>query len=294
MSQKRSAWLLNLDAEIELANRDAHTPSARALARMNELKRVLAPLFGPGDVILGGEEAPLEGEWLGRAWCPTPRARRRLLEAGATPVPAPDFAVLRRVNHRRFAAELGPMLPGARFVTTMDDLESTIRGATPTGHWLLKRPFGFAGRGRRRVAQGELERAAVDFVRASLRTGDGLQVEPWVRVVSDYALHGFIAQNGDVTFGEPTRQICDETGAWKETSVARDLSREEETLLGRAATRAADALKDAGYFGPFGIDAYRWHDGQTVRFQPLSEINARYSMGWAVGMGDRRVDLDVA
>ncbi len=48
----------------------------------------------------------------------------------------------------------------------------------------------------------------------------------------------------------------------------------------------ADALSRAGYFGPFGVDAYRYRDReQQLRLQPRSEINARYTMGFAVGWG---------
>jgi hypothetical protein len=38
------------------------------------------------------------------------------------------------------------------------------------------------------------------------------------------------------------------------------------------------------YFGPFGVDAYtyRARDGR-LGLQPRSEINARYSMGFAAG-----------
>ena len=48
----------------------------------------------------------------------------------------------------------------------------------------------------------------------------------------------------------------------------------------------AGALLPAGYFGPFGVDAYtyRGRAGASV-FQPRSEINARYSMGFAAGWG---------
>ena len=47
-----------------------------------------------------------------------------------------------------------------------------------------------------------------------------------------------------------------------------------------------EALAGAGYFGPFGIDAYRYRDrAGALRLQPRSEINARYSMGFAVGLG---------
>ena len=42
----------------------------------------------------------------------------------------------------------------------------------------------------------------------------------------------------------------------------------------------AEALRQAGYLGPFGIDAWHWRrpDG-TVVFHPLGEINARMTFG---------------
>ena len=297
---RRNAWVLNLDAEHELETPDAHTPSARTMRRMPELVRALAPLLGPDDVVLGENDARIEdaaspsapsGPWLGRAWCPTPRALQRLMKAGVTPIAAPDFAVLRRVNHRRFNAELGQTLPAARFVMSARELMAVIMSETPTGHWLLKRPFGFAGRGRRRVARGRLDPSVGTWVEASFRHGDGLQVEPWVDRIADYGLHGFLSPSGAITQGEPTRQTCDESGAWQGTTTATDLEPNEEAFLRGAARATAEALLDAGYFGPFGIDAYRWRDGATIHFNARSEINARYAMGWAVGMRNCRVDL---
>jgi hypothetical protein len=308
MPRRPSAWVLNLDAEYELASPDAHTSSAGTLRRLPDLERALAPLFGPDDVVVGedgelhgargrsiggaGVHGAAKGAWIGRAWCPTPRALQRLIEAGAAPTPAPELAVLRRVNHRRFNAELGQTLPGARFVTRLEDLHAVIAGDSASGHWLLKRPFGFAGRGRRRVARGRLDASVATWVDASFRSGDGLQVEPWVDRIADYGLHGFLSQNGSITFGEPTRQTCDETGAWRGTALASDLESKEHASLGAEARAAAEALLAAGYFGPFGIDAYRWRDDATIHFNPRSEINARYAMGWAIGMQRCRVDLD--
>jgi hypothetical protein len=290
MPRGPSAWVLNLDAEHELRTSDAHTPSARTMQRMPDWLHALAPLLGPGDVVLGEDDTLTEPRW-GRAWCPTAWALRRLVKAGATPVVAPDMTVLRRVNHRRFNAELGQTLPGARFVTTIEELAAVIAGESPSGQWLLKRPFGFAGRGRRRVAHGLLDPSAATWVDASLRAGDGLQVEPWVERTADYALHGFLSQSGVLTVGEATRQTCDDAGAWQGTALAADLEpREAESLLA-ATRRAAEALRGAGYFGPFGVDAYRWRAGVTIQFNSRGEINARYSMGWATGMQRCRVDL---
>jgi hypothetical protein len=299
MARGRSAWVLNLDAEHELERPHAHTPSAKTLQRLPGMRRVLAPLLCEGDVVLGDGDVLADtgagadaGPYLGRAWCPTPRALQRLQLAGAIPMPAPHFSVLRRVNHRRFTAELGQTLPGARFVANLETLCAVIAGESPTGQWLIKRPFGFAGRGRRRVAQGGLDPSATSWVDASLRTGEGLQIEPWVERIADYAWHGFLSSNGAVTLGEPTRQICDDNGAWQSTALATDLASDEGAQLHASARLAADALVDAGYFGPFGVDAYRWRDGTAVHFNARCEINARYSMGWPTGMQRCRVDLE--
>jgi hypothetical protein len=315
------AWVLNFDAEDELAAASpaasAYTPPRAALARFEALAAEVAALLGPNDHLLvpraPGRDTrpPLDPSrrraLLGRAWCPTPRALRAFLEAGVEVPKAPPLDVLRHVNHRRFAAELGQTLPGARFVDTMDELIEAIAAPSPTGHWLLKRPFGFTGRGRRKVRSGSLEEAARPFALASLaprrhgRASDlragGLQVEPWVDRAGDAAIHGFISASGEITLGEPTVQRLSPSGAWVGSARAApfDLSDGELRDLEEAAGETARALYAAGYFGPFGIDAFRYRDAQgAVHFNPRCEINARYSMGWATGMGDRRPDLDEA
>jgi hypothetical protein len=66
-----------------------------------------------------------------------------------------------------------------------------------------------------------------------------------------------------------------------------ELHEDELAALNETFERAAEALRGAGYFGPFGIDAFRYLDAQNVeRFHPLGEINARYSMGWLIGMAE--------
>jgi len=288
-----SAWVFNLDAELELAT-GARTPDAKVLARIPELTASLRPLLAPGDVVVDRAGAALApGLYVGRAWCPTPSAIERLRDAGASPVPSPDVAVLRRVNHRRFAADLGQMLEGARYVDRLEDLCAAIEGESATGHWLLKRPFGFAGRGRRRVARGSLDPSARPWVLASLAKGEGLQVEPWALRLGDFALHGHVARGGAVVLGEPSRNVCDASGAWVESTRDADLEASERRALVASAELAGAALAAAGYFGPFGVDAFRYRAARGTAFNPRSEINARYSMGWAVGMGNVRPDLDL-
>ncbi len=120
----------------------------------------------------------------------------------------------------------------------------------------------------------------------------GLLVEPLVERELDCALHGFLTPDGALVLGQPTVQQVDASGMWVATHVAPGdvlTERERETLEHHARDTAA-ALHQAGYFGPFGLDAFRWRDPEGAsQFQPRCELNARYSMGWAVGMGD--VDL---
>src|SRR5262249_23462272 len=141
-----------------------------------------------------------------RAWCPTPWALARMRDAEAIAPPAPPLDVLRAANDRAFAASLGQPLPGAVYVASRDDAERAL--AAGHGTWLLKRAFGFAGRGRRKVFAGALTNDDRAWIDASLRAG-GVQVEPFVARVDDFAIHGLLDASGQCRFGRLTRQRCD-------------------------------------------------------------------------------------
>lgn len=281
------AWLLNLDAEEELERPGAHTPSARVRERIDALRVHLAPLVRDGVVVVEGTQ--VDG-LRGRAWCPTPNALARLGRAGALLPRAPSLDVLRRVNHRRFSFELGGNLPGARFVTTVAEVREAVAERGVSGAWLLKLPFGFAGRGRVTLPSGPFAEADEARVVRALGSGGGAQLEPRVTRGEDLAMHGFLPESGALVPGSLTSQRIDARGAWQET--LRAPGRALEVHLREELERVADALRAAAYFGPFGIDAFTWiADDGVIRLQARSEINARYSMGWAIGMGDARPDL---
>ncbi len=287
-------WVFNLDAEDELARGGPHTPTRATRARVEGLLPGLRPLMQPEDeVVWPGEGRGLRGGW-GRAWCPTRWSGEQLARAGLRVPPAPSSKVLRQVNHRHFAHALGQALPGARFVHTQSQLlevlldSKLLAGVSIERNWLMKRPLGYAGRGRRKIASSLLRPSDRTWIEAALRSGDGLQVEPLVARELDCGLHGWLGPEGGLSLGEPTVQTIDASGRWLSTrrSSPPDLDFEERAQLEDAARTTAQALSRAGYFGPFGLDAFRWRapDG-TQHFQPRCELNARYSMGWATGMG---------
>jgi hypothetical protein len=287
------AWVLNLDADVELAAiaasgvRAAYAPSRHLREAMRAfVPRLAASLVDPVHDLLIDEDSPagIARGRVGRAFCPTPRALRLMRRCGAEPAPHPACDVVLRVNARAFASSLGTTLPGAAFVA--HEPEARARLATPpppelSDSWRIKRNFGMAGRGQRVVVPTRLTEGDMAFGRAGLVEG-GVQIEPDVAIVGELAIHGVLAPGGVVTLGPVVEQRCDARGKW--VSSARMPPDRAPAQLPREAERVAAALTAAGYFGPFGVDAYTYRSrrGGAVELQPRSEINARFTMGFTV------------
>jgi hypothetical protein len=282
-------WVFNLDAELELAREGAGYQSPESVRRaLGPLLPAAERLLAPGDISLdrleaAGERAPLVPApgWLGAAWCPTPSALRRLARAGAELPPSPASSVLRRVNHRRFYLELGGGAPGARYVNDEAELESALRERRI---WLFKRPFGFAGRGQRRIP---LEPSEDDrrWLADGLRLG-GMLAEPWLELALELGIHGLLDEKGNLALGGVCIQETNRYRAWVNTRRATpgEIAPADVARLRERATAVADGLTRAGYFGPFGIDAYFFRDASdSLVLNPLGELNARYSMGYPLG-----------
>ena len=295
------AWVLNLDAEHELEAGRGYAPT-RELARIVALqgRRLQGDLVRPGDVVVSAERLAREPRAAaglpGFAWCPTPQALALLEQAGARPAAAPPAAVLRAVNARPFAAALRAELGApaeesfAKHVaaTLAEVLELVARPAEQG--WLVRRTFGAAGRGRRRMT-GRPAEPELAWLAASLRRGP-LVVEPWVAVTLEYTRSAWVGADGAVVISPPCFQATEPSGAWTRTQRAGrgELARADDLRLEEAVERAGRALAAAGYFGPFGIDAFRHRAPGRAGdvLNPLSEINARYTMDWALAMGAGR------
>lgn len=305
-------WVLNLDAEHELAGGARYQPTERLLALVQrERRQLFGGLVRPGDRIVHGAGTELEvlrlasdGRSLrpeppsscrgrvGRAWSPTPRALATLEGVGArlaTPV-ARD--VLARVNARPFAAAVRAELASESFdktsADTLDAALALLARPSPAG-WLVRRLFGAAGRGRRRLASGRPDAGEHAWLVASLRQGP-LVIEPWVTVLREMSRCGRVRDDGHVTVAAPLLQLTNEHGAWTRSfdPAPAEIDGREDAALGAAVESAGRALARAGYVGPFGIDAFvhRGADGRSEVLNPLSEINARYTMDWTEPSGE--------
>lgn len=293
--EQRLAWVLNLDAEHELEHGRTFTPSnhlRELVAR--ESRRLSGSLVGPHDIVLDERDltsgARRANGLLGVAWSPTPRALALLRAAGARPIETPAVEVLRTVNSRPFAAALraehAPSSFEKHVVAALDGALAQLTRPAALG-WLVRRCFGAAGRGRRRIASGAPDAGELAWLVASLRTGP-LVIEPWVEVTREFTRSGWVAPDGSVSISSPCLQAVSASGAWTATErdETHETRRDEDRQLAEMFERAGRTLAANGYFGPFGIDAYRHRagDGREV-LNPLSEINARFTMDWATALG---------
>jgi hypothetical protein len=196
------------------------------------------------------------------------------------------------VNHRLFAHQLGGGLPVQQYFTERAPLEELLRRAERP--WLLKRPLAFAGRGQMRF-YGPISEKQWAWLELSLAR-DGLLVEPLVTPTLEVSLHGFVWQTGRYELGRACVQQVTERGVFRgvRLAAAGELEAAEALSLFEQAERVAHLLHGAGYFGPFGIDAYRYRLGETHGFCALSEINARYTMGFAIGFPRPTAELSLA
>ena len=275
----RIAWLLNLDADHELQDPARYRPVELARV-LPDWRARMVDLVAHDDIILPSLDA--QREQVVQCFCPTPSALARLRALGLAAPPAPALEVLRAVNDRAFCAALGQCLPAAGFVHDMAALERQLAHPSPSGRYVIKRAFSFAGREQRRVQHGVLDESTRGFCERSFARGEGLQVEPWVERLADFSRHGYLTPAGDLTIG-PTREgRIDEHGRFLGMhSAAPSVTEHEAELLAEELQRTAAALTAAGYFGPFGIDGFRYRtaDGGSA-LNPRCEINARFTMGY--------------
>jgi hypothetical protein len=320
----KRVWLLNLDAERELAAAGGYdTPKRLREQIAREAQKIQAALCLDEDVLSPAasttpssgspatEKPPESDEPVAIAWCPTPNAQREARRAQLRVPPAPPLDVLRRVNHRRFALEVAaspaltrlyaalPAELGAtssfetarRFITRESsearDL-SWLEHAPEVGHGhRLKRTYGFAGKGQHRIT-GSLQGDDHKWIREALGAG-GFLVEPEITLTGELSLHGLVDEAG-ILLGEPCQLLCDRFGAPQDIRRTTPDAAPPDVLraLRDAGAALAEALGAAGYFGPFGLDARLFECAQGRGITLIGDVNARFTMGWSIGLGDAR------
>lgn len=283
----KNFWILNPDAELELASMAAgksgsYTSPGAVRASINERRCVFDELTLDDPKILAHEinqwkpgnkiETPV------LLWCPTPSLLRQCRRHGIRVPANPPSELLLAVNDKTRLSEWGlPVVPGR---TLLERVEALISLKKSHAALRLKRPFGFAGRGQRRMSR-ELSADDVRWLTDSLKSGP-LVAEPELLNVRFRSVHLYV--HGDACLvGEPLGFVCDDFGAFDRWD-SRNTFGSEDLQMKHHAQALAARLLSAGYFGPAAIDFALCESGALYAL----DLNGRFSLGWSLGMGTLR------
>ncbi len=304
-------WVVQPDAELELAwlsrGRGNYAPPSASVRVANTLSSVFSQILKSEWTFahdLPAQRRPKTPERTALFWCPTPYALSQAQKAGLLWTPTPPLSVLLNVHHKAFPGQAGlPVMPERSTVRSIEDMERVLAARREGSATRLRRPYGFAGRGQR-VLRRPLSADDHRFIHDSLAQEEERQrtmsealllraaliVEPEVDAPDLWSIHGVVTQ-AEILIGEAVRNPSDPFGAPVISASPLDQSADELPLLAptssfraeaqNLARLAAESLRRAGYFGPFGVD-FIARPGSP---HALIDLNPRFTLHFARGMG---------
>ena len=179
-------------------------------------------------------------------------------------VRAPRTEVVAAVNNRRFSVELerefGCELQNTAIIESVSELQAAF-DLLSTDRWVIKAEYGMSARERILGRGRQLSDAQQNWVARRLQGGNAVILEPWVDIIEEAGLQFTLPEDRDrpVRLEGITPLITDDSGTYR---GSRFDANESGDAAWRAAvdtaTRAAERIRDRGYFGPLGIDAARY------------------------------------
>jgi hypothetical protein len=150
--------------------------------------------------------------------------------------------------------------------------------------WVLKAPLSASGRSRyiERDGPALTDPKARRTVERLFENHGPLLFEPWMDRTEDFGVSALLGP--DLKIVGIHGQKVDVKGQFAGIDLKPDLSRQDRDRLLETTEAVGESLRNAGYVGPFGIDAWRYRTDAGIFLNPLGEINARMTFGlvaWA-------------
>jgi uncharacterized ferritin-like protein (DUF455 family) len=182
---------------------------------------------------------------------------------------------------------------------SLDEALRAIDAIRRRGHHrvVVKQALGLAGQGALRLWEPEVLDAQRRWIASTVARGRSVVVEPWLERVVDFSLQFEMEPDGLHLRGW-TGLVNDQRGQfvanWAEPDFARRPPVEVAaalTIAGGSASalirlyreladRLAPLLRERGFRGPLGLDAFVYRDADgRHRLKPVVEINPRHTMG---------------
>ena len=171
-------------------------------------------------------------------------------------------------------------------VESLSELDRILQGAPPA--WVVKAPLSASGRSRfigksvERSGPALADPKARRTVERLFGHHGPLLFEPWMERTADFGVSALLGPDHLKIVGIHGQRI-DQKGQFAGIDLHPDLSLQDRGRLLETVEAVAEKLREAGYVGPFGIDAWRYRTGTGTAagavLHPLGEINARMTFG---------------
>lgn len=219
----------------------------------------------------------------------------------------PDPATVRQVHDKAFAHATAlaqglvpPVLRDAIVCFSPEDLrardapdriDAALAGAPEfvRRRFTLKPRIGTSGRGRVAGAAGRIPREGLGAVLERLADRGGALLEPWLERSADFSVQLHVGPSG-VTLLASLEQELATSGHYlghrgEVDSRGRVFTgHPEEEALREAAALLASAAGERGWYGPCGVDGFRFRHPESGApvLRPVVELNARFTAGLVV------------
>lgn len=230
---------------------------------------------------VAGKKTPAD-IYYGHAWGWNEESVQVLTSYNAECVHPPLDAV-KRVNGRDFSslAARDLRLPGAGKILRSSAECKAYLAEEQMRPLLFKPMHGSSGSGFMTAGEtGISERMRAQIMQ--MCDNGGAVAEPKFSRERDFGVNFTVAADGGFSLESIHQAHISPSGKFTGIYTADDIFHPEEQIedtLYATAERISGFLHKAGYFGPAGIDAFTYFDGQCVKLNPMCEINARLSMG---------------
>lgn len=180
--------------------------------------------------------------------------------------------------------------------TSHQEAVEAIERIRVAGHQrvVAKMLFGVAGSNMQRLWEPELTEAQRKWLQRTIRAEGGVVIEPWLDRVFDFSFQfdmttkglrpvGMVEMANDQRGQYQASIHRPKLGTGQNPDLVRLLNGPRGGRLKQLQTDLASSLEPrlakAGFRGALGVDAFAYRDGDSLRIKPITEINARYTMG---------------
>ncbi len=203
----------------------------------------------------------------------------------------PDFDVVKKVNSKVFSTAIAQELSFApvRYICEkISEVEKVLK--TIDKPVVIKPVYGSSAAGFIRKSDDSLSAKEIGILERDLSIGEVI-VEPWVNRIADFSVNFFVNKNKPLK--SFTYQIisCSHNGTVMGiTLFPKNIMPEISPELEKCINVCYDKLQKSGYYGYAGIDGYQFIENKKILTNPLSEINARYTMSYVAKKIRKRVN----